>query len=114
MKAVLLLSIGMALVSCGYAEQGSDLTGQVKKVINKTPLVCNDYVLVDLSLGVMRNGVGSMSHEDVELVVPNSEDVKLLKSASDSGSLVKITYNTKRLVFCVESNKVVTTVELLK
>jgi hypothetical protein len=94
MKKLIVLSL--FLTACGYTSKGNELVGQVKKVIDKTPVICSDYVEVDLSLGVMRNGVGSMSHEDVDLYVPNASDATLLKRAAESGQLVKISYDEKR------------------
>lgn len=85
---------------CGYSSLNSNLTGQVKALMQRTPLLCGDRTDVDISLGVMRNGVGSMSTEDIVLTVPNREDVTLLKKASASGQLVNITYSVYRFTWC--------------
>jgi hypothetical protein len=100
MKKLIMLSI-LSLVGCGFSSRDNEMIGQVKKVSNETPLMCLDHSEADLSLGVMRNGTGSMSKEDVVLYVPNSELEKQLKSAQDAGAIVKITYDLKRLTFCV-------------
>ena len=101
MKKLLLMVGGLFLLaSCGYTQRQSELTGQVKRLTHETPILCPDRVDVDLSLGVMRNGVGSMSSEDVFLTVPNREDQEVLAKAAAEGALVKITYDTARFVFC--------------
>jgi hypothetical protein len=64
-------------------------------------------------MGVMRDGVGSMSSEDVWVYVPDKENFDLLKKANETGALVKVTYDVKRLTFCVEDH-IVTKVEILK
>ncbi len=87
--------------SCGYTQRDSELIGQVKKVTNETPIICPDYVAADISMGIMRNGVGSMSTEDVHVLIPNSLDmIKIFKTAAVSGKLVKVTYDTKRIALC--------------
>lgn len=107
-----LVILGMLLVSgCGYEQLGVNTAGQVKKVIVNNPIICSAYTAVDLSLGVMRNGVGSMSTEDVYLTVVNTSDVQLLNKAVETGRLVKITYDTKRWTWCTY-NKIVSKVEL--
>lgn len=85
--------------ACGNSSRGSELTGQVKKVIERTPLVCPDYTEADVSLGVMRNGTGSMSHEDVAVVVEDSQ-VAMLQTAARTGALVRITYDERRVALC--------------
>lgn len=101
------------LVSCGYSSVGTDMVGQVKRVMNKTPILCNDRVDLDLSLGVLRNGVGSMSSEDATATIHNPSDIELLKKAQEDGSAVKVTYNLKRWTWC-EDERQVTKVEILK
>lgn len=103
----------MFLVGCGYSAKQNELSGQVKKVVNATPLICSDRVDADISLGIMRNGVGSLSTEDLWVYVPNQEDQKILKEAAVNGKIVKITYNIKRVTFCT-SKYIVTKVELEK
>lgn len=103
----------LLLTSCGYHSKDNELIGQVKKVHSNTPLVCGDYFSADISLGVMRNGVGSMSTQDVDVYIPREKDVETFKLAVESGQLVKITYDSKRITFCVPGY-VVTKVEILK
>jgi len=86
----------MLLTGCGYTQVDGELIGQVKKVNHRTPLICPDYVGVDVSLGVMKNGVGSMSTQDVYLVVASTEQEKVFRAASESGKIVKVHYSVKR------------------
>lgn len=96
-----LLVIGaLLLAGCGYSARDGELIGQAKKVVSVTPIVCPDYTAVDISLGVLRNGVGSLSTQDVWLRVMNHSDVALLKRAVESGAVVKVKYDTRRLTVC--------------
>jgi hypothetical protein len=99
MKTILI--IGIAAMTACYSAKGNELVGQVKKVTEKTPLICGDYVVADLSLGVIRNGVGSMSREDIDLYVERPADIATVKLAAETGRLVKVTYNTRRSPWCV-------------
>lgn len=110
MKYVLLL---LALSGCGYSSKGNETIGQVKKLTAETPIVCNERTDADLSLGVIRNGVGSMSTEDRWFTVESEADKAILKQASETGALVKVTYNLKRWVWCY-SDHIITHVELVK
>ncbi len=87
----------LLLSACGYSSKQSEMIAQVKKVIEKTPVLCADFVEADVSLGVVRNGTGSLSKEDVSLYVPGPSDVAVLKKAGEHGLLVKITYDVVRL-----------------
>jgi hypothetical protein len=89
------------VVACGYSSKDNELVGQVKKVVARTPILCGDYYEVDLSLGVLRNGVGSMSREDVVLYVGDGSLVPFLKRAAESGDPVKVGYDIKRVTWCV-------------
>src|SRR5579859_447764 len=65
-SALLAIAISFASAACGAcgnSSVGNELEGQVKKVVKRTPIFCSDYVEADVSLGVIRNGVGSMSQE---------------------------------------------------
>ena len=95
---VLLLSTSCAY--CGHTSEGNELTGQVKKVLHNTPLVCPGTVTADISLGVIRNGVGSASKEDIWVQVNNPADVSLLETAAKSGALVNVKYDVARGVVC--------------
>jgi outer membrane lipopolysaccharide assembly protein LptE/RlpB len=114
MKNLLMLTM-LFLAGCGYDARNNEMMGQVKKIINETPLLCSDFTTADVSLGVMRNGVGSMSSEDIMVLVPesNAEALKTLKGAAESGQLVKITYDSKRTAFCTP-HRVVIKAELVK
>ncbi len=117
MKCIkLMLAAGalLALTAClGHSSEGNTLTGQVKKAKNITPLLCSNYHAVDVSLGVLRNGVGSMSTEDIWLYVPNDADFAVLQQAADTGAIVKVTYNVERARWCVPNDEA-THVELSK
>lgn len=99
MKSLFVL---LLLTSCGYSSRNNELIGQVKRVHSETPLICPDYDDVDISLGVIRNGVGSMSNQDVLMYIQKLEDTETLKRAAESGNLVRILYDRKRLTFCVQ------------
>ncbi len=115
MKKIALISLALLTASgCGYSSRKNDLTGQVKKVIHHTPLVCPDYVEVDVSLGVMRNGTGSISNQDVWLVVTDKADEQKLDAAAVSGAPVKVTYDDKRFFWCTQNGHRVAGVEVLK
>lgn len=95
--SIAIATITILLAACGMSSAGNEAVGQVKKVVKKTPLICSDYTEADISLGVLRNGVGSMSKEDVVLAVDNdSPTIATLKRAAESGALVKFTYDVKR------------------
>lgn len=104
MKSLSLIIAAISLTACGLSASDNELVGQVKKVIRKTPIVCPDYDEADISLGVVRNGVGSMSHEDVTLYVTRADDSKLLKRAAETGLLVKVTYDVQRVGICRPSH----------
>lgn len=103
----------LLLTGCGYSVRDAQVIGQVKRVENNIPLLCDKYTDVDLSLGVMINGVGSMSSEDKWFYILNPLHEQLLIKAASSGKLVKITYDRKRWTWCVEPDWV-TNVELVK
>lgn len=112
MKNFLLIATILA-AGCGRSSVDNELTGQVKRVKKVTPIICGDYTEVDVSLGVMRNGVGSMSTEDVWLLVENADQVKLLEKAAADGAIVKVTYDVQRLVLCVPDHTL-KTVEIVQ
>ena len=84
----------------GYSSRNNELTGQVKYVERKTPMFCDDRIDADISLGVMRKGVGSMSTQDALVYVPSDADAKILTAAAESGQLVKIKYDEQRFSLC--------------
>ena len=101
------------LSACGNNSINNDLAGQVKRVGSATPLVCGDYTYADVSTGIMRNGVGSMSSEDVLVQLENPADAELLKKAQLEGKLVHIIYDKRRIAICGQYRRA-TKVELLK
>ena len=106
------LPIVLLAAACGYSSKDNELVGQVKKVKSMTPIICGDYYKADVSLGFLRDGVGSLSKEDVEVEVP-SQHVQFFKEAAESGKIVKVSYDVRRLVICVPDH-IVTNVEYLK
>jgi hypothetical protein len=95
---------GMGDGCCGWS--GLDITGsgQVKTVRHTSPIVCPDYYEVDISLGVMRNGVGSMSTQDKQFYIPDNM-VPELKKAAANGSIVEFTYDERRSSVCVPDDR---------
>jgi len=113
MKIVFLSFLAVSLLaSCGYSARDVEAIGQVKRVVHNTPLICGDFIDVDISLGVMRGGVGSMSTQDI-LVNVNKEQEATLKKANESGALVKVTYDRQRFAICT-GGRWATSVEVLK
>ena len=106
MKRLFALSALVALSGCGLSSRNNEVIGQVKRVISQTPIVCPDRTDVDLSLGVIKNGVGSMSSQDKYFTVNSSDALDVLKKANESGAIVKITYNERRLTWCQEDAEV--------
>lgn len=90
------ITLSALLLSSCYSARQNELVGQVKKVVSQTPMLCDDYTEVDISLGVLRNGIGSMSKEDVYMYVPSVNDIAVFKDAAQSGRLVTVTYDVKR------------------
>lgn len=85
---------------CGWS--GMDITGsgQVKRVSKVSPMICPDYYAVDISLGVMRNGVGSVSKEDMILYLPDNMLIDM-KRAAESSAIINFVYNERRSSNCV-------------
>ncbi len=90
--------------------------GQVKLVQNMTPWWCENWVHADISLGTMRNGVGSMSTQDMWMWVPDAAQAAILKRSSEDGTIVKITYDVARSRgwFSCEELEEITNVEVLR
>lgn len=108
LAAILLLS----LVGCGYQSRNTEMVGVVKRIAFMTPLMCPDYTYLDLSLGVVRNGVGSMSTEDASAMIVDPSITKLLQLAATENKIVRVTYDRARYSFCSPFRKV-TKVEIL-
>ncbi len=109
-----LLAIALLLATgCGYTSVDNEDLGQPKKLYHQTPIVCPNRTDLDISLGVMRNGVGSMSTQDLYLTVPNQQDVDKLNTALAAGKLVKLHYNVLRITICQLADTV-TSVDVLE
>lgn len=90
----------LVLSACGYSAKDNELVAQVKKVVKNTPILCGDYDEVDVSLGIVRGGTGSLSKEDV-VFYSLPEHIKMLKQAAEGGQIVKLTYDIRRVTWCV-------------
>lgn len=112
MKKLLIIGF-LFLTGCGYSSVNNETIGQVKTMTNHNPIFCSNWDMVDLSLGVMRNGTGSMSKEDQTFTVTDKDQLKLLKEAAQTGQLVKVTYNRKRFSWCVDED-IIQNVEIVK
>lgn len=100
MKYLVLL---LALSGCGYSSRDNEMIGQVTRVVHETPLICPNWWNAHVSLGVMRNGVGSMSHQDVNAYVQDPAVLQTLKKAGEVGALVKMTYDSRRIAICIDN-----------
>ena len=100
------------LTACGNQARDVEAVGQVKRITPHTPIFCPEYTDVDLSLGIIQNGTGSMSTQDIWINISKPEDIALVKSANAMGRLVKITHNVQRFHFCTMGRDA-TKVELL-
>lgn len=104
------------VAGCGYTSVGNDGVCQPKKIHHNTPLICGNYDTVDISLGVMRDGVGSMSTHDMTLSFDprnQRENEAKLEQAIKAGKLVKLSYNDRRFSICQETEQV-TDVEIIE
>jgi len=102
----------LAFLGCGYTSVDNELVGQPKKMLRQTPIVCPDRVDVDVSLGVMQAGTGSVSTQDHWLVVPGEHERSVLAGAIEGGKTVRIHYDDRRFTWC-EPTEVVRKVEVL-
>ncbi len=101
--------------SCGYSSVENEAVGQVKKVMNRTPILCPNYKVADIIIGsqqalYIQNASGAAPHT---MIVITSEQDKILREASEKGKTVKFTYDEKRLVFCTESDHFMNSVEMI-
>lgn len=108
MKRIALVVV--MLTACGKTHVGAESTGQVKTVTRNTPLICPDQWLADISLGVMRNGTGSMSTHDEIFRVEDPAVLSALKTAAESGALVTVTYDEDRFRWCIQT-QIITSVK---
>src|ERR1700733_6406391 len=104
--------LGGSVVACGDTSTGNGMIGQAKKVAHNTPIFCENYDAFDLSLGVMENGTGSMSTQDIWLTVLDPTLLPTLKKAVQTGAIVKVTYDEWRFAPC-KYNHVVRSVEIV-
>jgi hypothetical protein len=97
---------GVYLLYCGFTTmygRDGEVIGQAKRLTMVTPFwssFCQPYYELDLSLGVLQNGVGSISKQDMIFTVLNTEDLPKMKAAVEAGSIIKVKYDTRRLAAC--------------
>lgn len=87
---------------CGYTSVDNKMAGQVKKVHHNTPIICPDYDSADVSLGIMQNGVGSISTHDVQMTVPGKAELDVFKEAALTGKLVEVEFKERRVTLCID------------
>jgi len=109
----LVLVFALTVFGCGNSSVNNELVAQPKRMHNVTPIVCGDRVDVDLSLGFVKDGVGSMSTHDVAMRVNDMRHVDTLNTAIQTNKLVKVTYNERRFVWC-GPDEIITGVEIVK
>jgi hypothetical protein len=108
MKKLALLALVITLAGClGYTSKDNGGIGQIKAVHSVTPIICPDYTYIDVSLGVMQGGVGSMSNHDMKLYVSseNTDLIARLDSIQKTGAIVDITYDVLRLSICTNDHR---------
>lgn len=112
-KLILSIFCCLAMIGCsggmndgcaGWSAREVTGSGQVKRVWKETPILCPDYYMIDISLGIMRNGVGSMSGQDMFLYLPDKDAVDL-KSAAENSTIIDFTYDQRRGGWCVDDNR---------
>ena len=100
MKMLVIVVVLLFLTGCGYSSRDNELIGQPKKIIRLTPIICPEFSEIDISLGVLRNGVGSVSTQDIWLRIMNSADVVKLQQFIERGVLIKVKYDSRRATVC--------------
>lgn len=98
-KLLIMTMVVVCMSGCGKSSVDTEVIGQIKKLETRTPIVCGDYKQVDLSLGIVTNGTGSMSRDDMTIQVTDKQ-FEELKRLQAENKLVTITYDTNRFVFC--------------
>lgn len=112
-STLLLLGLTGCASMCGFQAHDNTAIAQVKKTVHETPLLCPNYDEADLSLGVIRGGVGSMSTDDIWMTVADPKLYEMLNAAQNAGHLVRVTYSTYRLTFCIPDH-IITAVEVVE
>jgi hypothetical protein len=97
------------LIYCGfntYLSRDGEVVGQAKSITRVTPFwsVCAPYYMLDVSVGVMVNGVGSLSTHDVGFTVADTWDVPAMLEAVQHAKIIRVRYDTRRLAACTEDN----------
>jgi hypothetical protein len=100
------------LAGCGNIAIDGEAIGQAKKVTKTTNILCPDYYSFDMSLGVLQNGTGSISKEDVWMTIEDVRLVPAINAAVDRGAVVKVRYNERRVPFCSD-HYILTGIEVL-
>lgn len=114
MRVSLVIAVIALVVSgCGYSSLEGEMVGQVKSVSHTSNLLCADYDRAFISLGVFRNGVGSMSTQDVGVWMPDSRVTQVMREAARAGAIVRLQKKTYRNNFCKEDHEI-SVAEILK
>lgn len=82
-----------------------ELVGQAKKIRMVTPLwssICPTYYALDVSMGIIQNGTGSMSTQDVWFTIKDTADLPAMQKAVETAAIVKMKFDTRRLAACTE------------
>lgn len=72
----------------------------MKRLHRVTPIFCGDYSVLDANLGVMQDGQGGASIQDIDLEIPEPMVAELAKALENKTLQVEITYSTHRVAFC--------------
>lgn len=102
-----LLVLIILTISCGYSHRDNEIVGQPKSVESTTPIFCPEQNILHMSLGVMRNGVGSMSVQDILINIPDSTLVPKLKKVVEEGKIINAKTNEARFRWCNQEKELV-------
>jgi hypothetical protein len=112
---VVLLLLLLHHVGLGYSQRDNESVGQVKFVVNSTPVLCSDFTAASVNFGLTQkhgdSGTFTAAH-DVQFLVTQEAHVAVLKEAAATGRLVRIISDEVRIDLC-RPNDVLRSVELL-
>ncbi len=103
------------LLSVAIGSSGEIVSfGRVKTIMNTTPLLCGDFVDMNISIGVS-NSSNSQYYilDDIWMNLNSPDHIKIAKEAQESGKLVKVTYDYARYAPCRNKSDV-TKIEILE
>lgn len=102
MKHVL-LGAALLLSSCGNSATDIELTGQLKAAGVATNLICPDYFYLDMSMGVIKDGTGSVSKDDIFVTLYGRQEYKKYQELAKVGAIITVHANMRRAAFCTET-----------